>query len=102
MSKGMLKMNKPDALPWHPIEELTDKYQCELLLKAPELEDGDCNVTGVGMGYWQDDWNVPTNEHGAVREPGVEYGAWVCCKWSMSNDEWYQVECTPTHFIVLA
>lgn len=98
----MMKPNKPDVLPWHPIAELTDKYQGELLLKAPELEDGDCNVTGVGLGYWQDDYTVPCGPDGAMREEGVDYGAWVACKWSMTNDEWYETMVHPTHFIVLA
>jgi hypothetical protein len=98
----MLKMNKPDKLPWHPIEELTDKYQGELLLRAPELIDEDCNRLGVGLGYWQDGHNEPSDENGACGEEGVEYGAWLACKWSMTNDEWFQKEVTPTHFLVLA
>jgi hypothetical protein len=93
---------KPDVLPWHPIEELSDKHQGELLLRAPELIDLDCNRLGVGMGYWQDEYNVPTGPHGAIREEGVEYGAWVACKWNMTTDEWYETVCTPTHFIILA
>lgn len=98
----MLKPNKPDTLPWHPISELTDKYQGELLFKAPELVDEDCNREGVGLGYWQDDHNVPTGPQGAIREEGVEYGAFLACKWNMTSDEWGQVEINPTHFIVLA
>jgi len=97
-----MTLNKPDTLPWHPIAELQDRYQSELLLRAPELIDLDCNAEGVGLGYWQDDHNVPFDENGAKPEPGVEYGAWLACKWNMTCDEWYQVEVHPTHFIVLA
>lgn len=69
---------------WHPISELTsqERYGTEagFLLCAPELVDLDCNTHGVGPGYWQD------------------YEGWLAAKWSMSNDEWYEVKCNPTHF----
>ena len=83
------------SLPWRPIAELADRYENELLLMAPELVDLDCNVHGVGMGYWQD---------GPVDVGGVEFenGTWLACKWSMTNDEWYEVPCTPTHFLKLS
>jgi hypothetical protein len=83
-----------DRLPWHPIEELKDKYQAELLLRAPELVDLDCNSLGVGLGYWQD---------GAGDSPHSREvrGCFLACKWNMSVDEWFEVECHPTHFIVL-
>lgn len=88
---------------WRPISELTmdDKYRTDLLLRAPELVDLDCNEAGVGMGYWQDDYHVPCDEHGAVREDGREYGAWLACRWNMSCDEWYEVACTPTHYMLI-
>jgi hypothetical protein len=88
-------------LPWRPILELVseDKYDTNLLLCAPELIDLNCNPFGIGMGYFQDERDVPSNEHGAVREPGVNYDGWLACKWSMTNDEWYEVKVTPTHFI---
>jgi hypothetical protein len=98
------QQNSADVLPWHPISELKDKYQPELLLKAPELVDLDCNVEGVGMGFWQDDgllWNMSQAECDA-RDQTKDYGCWLACKWDMSNDEWRHVPCTPTHFIVLA
>lgn len=71
---------------WRPISELEDKYAPNLLLCAPELVDLDCNEHGVGMGYWQDD--------------GDDSG-FRACKWSMTNDEWYEARCSPTHFIIL-
>lgn len=91
----MIKRNPVDVLPWHPIEELQDRYQGELLLRAPELVDLDCNRLGVGMGYWQDD--AGTSEAAKKNE-----GCFLACKWSMQNDEWYEKEVNPTHFIVLA
>lgn len=86
---------------WRPIGVLPDKYSSNLLLCAPELVDLDCNEAGIGMGYWQDDYLVPTNEHGACGLPGVDYGSFVCCKWNMTNDEWYEMACNPTHYIVM-
>lgn len=86
---------------WRPIAELVDRYATNLLLCAPELVDADCNEHGVGMGYWQDDRDVPCDEHGAVHEAGVEYGGFLACRYSMTNDEWDEVRCTPTHFIVI-
>lgn len=59
-------------LPWRPIEELEwQRYGDEqgFLILAPELVDGDCNVHGVGMGYFQDDRDAPYDEHGAIRDP---------------------------------
>lgn len=76
---------------WRPIGELADKYEANLLLRAPELVDLDCNPHGVGPGYWQDD-----AEGGETSD-----GAWLCAKWSMSNDEWYERPCRPTHFLVI-
>lgn len=87
--------NPADTLPWHPISELKDRYQAELLLRAPELVSLDCNRLGVGMGYWQDDGgNSPL-----AKEKG---GCFIACRFSMTNDEWTEVECNPTHFIILA
>jgi hypothetical protein len=86
---------------WRPIAELVDRYATNLLLCAPELVDADCNEHGVGMGYWQDDRDVPCDKNGAVREPGVDYGGFLACKWSMTNDEWCETKVTPTHFIVM-
>ena len=98
-------MSDTRQLPWRPIEELDDKsrYGNEdgFLLLAPELVDLDCNTHGVGMGYYQDERDVPSGPNGAIREPGVDYGGWLACKWSMTNDEWREVPCTPTHFIRL-
>lgn len=94
MNGGAPDWNAVDKLPWHPIEELRDKYQSELLLRAPELVDLDCNTDGVGMGYWQD--GAGGSPHS--REVG---GCFLACKWSMTADEWFEVECHPTHFIVL-
>lgn len=74
---------------WRPIETLTDKYAPNLLLCAPELVDLDCNEAGIGMGYWQDDLDLP------------EKGSWLCAKWDMTDDEWREVSCTPTHYIVM-
>lgn len=97
--------DKPLPLPWRPIAELSEKERHSdeqgFLVLAPELVDDDCNVHGVGMGYFQDDRDVPSDEHGAIREEGVEYGGWLACKWSMSNDEWHEVPCTPTHYLRL-
>lgn len=90
---------------WRPIAELTEKErhgdEAGFLLCAPELVDLDCNVHGVGMGYYQDDRDMPCNEHGACGEEGVDYGGWLACQWSMTNDEWAHVSVTPTHFMRL-
>lgn len=85
-------------LPWLPIAWLDEKTrygdESGFLLLAPELVDLDCNVHGVGMGYWQDG--------AADLFPGQQVGgAWLACKWSMTNDEWYEVPCTPTHYLKL-
>lgn len=87
--------NKADTLPWHPIEELRDRYQGELMFRAPELIDEDCNRLGVGLGYWQD---------GAGHSPEAKEkcGCYLAGKWSMTSDMWYEVEIHPTHFLVLA
>lgn len=73
-------------LPWRPIAELdtNTRYGDEngFLLMAPELEDADCNVHGVGMGYFNEE-------------------TWTACKWSMVNDEWTEAVCTPTHYLRL-
>jgi hypothetical protein len=92
-----LMVARADQMPWRPIEELDERtrYGDEVgfLLLAPELVDLDCNVHGVGMGYWQD---------GAER-PGyrTEDGSWLACKWDMTDDEWREVPCTPTHYLRL-
>ena len=86
--------NEPDILPWHPIGELKDRYQSELLLMAPELIDLDCNRFGVGLGYWQDG-------AGHSQEAKERQGCFLAGKWSMTSDEWYEIEVNPTHFIVL-
>ncbi len=93
-------------LPWRPISELdkTARYGDEagFLLKAPELVDLDCNVHGIGLGYFQDGRDVPCNEHGAIWGDNPEqYDGWLACKWNMQNDEWYEVKVTPTHYIRL-
>lgn len=94
---------KNGFMAWRPIAELTKKTRYGnhdgFLLYAPELVDLDCNAQGVGMGYWQDDRDVPTDEHGAVREEGKNYGGWLACKWDMHSDAWFEVKVTPTHFI---
>lgn len=76
---------------WRPIAELTDRYAVNLLLCAPELVNADCNEHGAGMGYWQDG-----NPHDDSDE-----GSWLACRWNMTNDEWDEVKCTPTHFAVI-
>jgi hypothetical protein len=76
---------------WRPITELADRYAPNLLLRAPELVDLDCNPHGVGPGYWQDDAD-------GIK---LEKGAWLCAKWSMTSDEWYEVACQPTHYLVI-
>jgi hypothetical protein len=88
---------------WRPIAELNDqtRYRSDLLLCAPELVDLDCNVRGVGPGYWQDDRDVPTGPDGAIRKEGVDYGGFLAAKWSMTSDEWREVPVTPTHFLII-
>lgn len=75
------------SLVWRPIEELTREAKygdpSGFLLLAPELVDLECNEHGVGMGYWD----------------GAGWSA--VPKWSMHNDEWREVRCTPTHYIRL-
>ena len=104
--------NFANELPWRPIAELNGpdgKYdhkndgEAGLLLLAPELVDEDCNTHGVGMGYYQDDgkaWGMTKKEFDAVPE-GADLGSWMACKWSMTNDEWSHVCCTPTHYLRL-
>lgn len=94
-------------LPWRPISELLDRDrygdQSGFLLLAPELVDEDCNVHGVGMGYWQDDgllWHASQEECDSWPEDRPR-GSWMACKWSMTNDEWSHVCCTPTHYLRL-
>lgn len=93
-----LEVRARDTLPWIPIAELDEKTrygdESGFLLLAPELVDLDCNVHGVGMGYWQDG---PVS----IGELEREDGAWLACKWSLTNDEWYEVPCTPTHYLRL-
>ena len=72
---------------WRPINEIADRYAPNLLLCAPELVNLDCNPHGVGPGYWYND--------------ATSNGAWLCAKWSMTNDEWYEKTCRPTHFLVI-
>jgi hypothetical protein len=31
----------------------------------------------------------------------TDLGSWMACKWSMTNDEWAHVCCTPTHYLRL-
>lgn len=95
------------TIPWRPISDLPpeDKHGDEngFLLIAPELVDLDCNVHGVGMGYYQDDgllWHA-TQEECDNRDPNKDYGCWMACKWSMTNDEWSHVPCNPTHYVRL-
>lgn len=92
-------------LPWRPIAELSeiDKYGNAdgFLVLAPELVDLDCNVYGAGMGFWQDDgllWHM-SQEECDKRDREKDYGCWLACQWSMTNDEWSHVPCTPTHFL---
>ena len=73
---------------WKPIAELANKYQPNLLFCAPELVDLDCNTHGIGMGYWQDG-------------EGLTNGSFLACKWNMTNDEWDEKKCTPTHFMIM-
>jgi hypothetical protein len=95
-------------LPWRPIEELyvDGEYnhalgdsEAGILLLAPELVDLDCNVHGVGMGYYQDGPLFLSSMPAGTRE--YKEGSWLACKWSMSYDEWYEVPCKPTHYIRL-
>lgn len=76
---------------WQLIENLDreTRYGDEngFLLCAPELVDLDCNVHGVGPGYWQDDGEKPGG------------GSWLCAKFDMHSDCWNETECHPTHFI---
>lgn len=69
---------------WIKIEELSaiERHGDEagFLLCAPELVDPDCNVFGVGMGYYHPE------------------DGWQAGKWDMNNDEWREVTCNPTHF----
>lgn len=97
----------PDAMSeiWTPIDMLPDEERVQgthdgLLLCAPELVDLDCNAHGVGLGHWQDDgllWSA-TQEECDRRDPNRDYGCWLACQWSMTNDEWAHVPVTPTHF----
>lgn len=96
-----------EKLPWRPIEELTveTRYGDEagFLLMAPELVDEDCNVHGVGLGHWADDgklWHM-TQEQADAHVRTDDDGCWMACKWSMTNDEWSHVPCTPTHYLRL-
>lgn len=93
------------SLVWRPIAELDEKTRygddAGFLLCAPELVDLDCNVHGVGMGHWQDDgllWNMSQEECDHLPD-GTDTGCWMACQWSMTNDEWSHVPCTPTHYI---
>lgn len=90
---------------WRKIAELKDKYAPNLLLCAPELVDLDCNEHGIGLGYWQDDgllWDMALSQDECdKRDRSKDYGCFMACKWSMTNDEWMHVACTPTHFIEL-
>lgn len=107
-----LMIRRYDEMPWRPINELFDKdgkYDHEnddpngFLLMAPELVDEDCNVHGVGMGYWQDDgltWHATQEECDAWPDDRA-CGAFMACKWSMTNDEWAHVCCAPTHYLRL-
>jgi hypothetical protein len=98
----------PLCLPWRPIAELSEQEkrrgdEAGLLLLAPELADEDCNAHGVGMGYWQDDgraWSMTQAECDALPDD-TDLGSWMACKWSMTNDEWTHVCCTPTHYLRL-
>jgi hypothetical protein len=84
---------------WKPIAELKDRYASNLLLCAPELADTDCNEAGVGMGYWQDDRDVPLDDKPVT---GIaEYGGFLACKWNMISDEWNEVSVIPTHFMLI-
>lgn len=106
---GVRRMAESNMMPWRPISELTDQERygdddnAGFLLLAPELVDLDCNVHGVGMGFWQDDgllWNASQEECDA-RDREKDYGSWMACKWSLTNDEWRHVCCTPTHYLKL-
>lgn len=92
---------------WRPIEELSDKErygnEAGFLLLAPELVDEDCNVHGVGMGFFQDDalkWKASQEECDNWPE-GKDPGGWLAGKWSMTNDEWCTIVVHPTHYIRL-
>lgn len=96
---------KTGELPWRPISELTTetRYDNGFLLLAPELVDLDCNPCGAGMGYWQDDgllWHASQEECDKC-DRDKDYGSWMACKWSMTNDEWYHACCNPTHYLRL-
>lgn len=91
---------------WQPIKQLEDKYTTNLLLCAPELVDLDYNPAGIGMGYFQDDFwddNPDIAEAWSGTQGGStpRGGAFLCAKWNMTSDEWYETPCTPTHFILM-
>lgn len=77
---------------WHPIAELIDLHDANLLLCAPELVDLDCNPHGVAPGYWQDGPNTPG---------GDEPGEWIAAGYCMVHDCWVNRSCNPTHFMVI-
>ena len=81
---------------WQPIALLADKYSTNLLLCAPELVDLDCNVPGIGMGYYQDD-----RDRTGPEDRRSETGGFLAAKWNMTSDEWVEVPVTPTHFIIM-
>lgn len=92
---------------WRPVHELTEEDRrgdhAGFLLCAPELVDADCNEHGVGMGHWQDDgltWSMSQKEWDECDQT-KDYGCWLACQWSMTNDEWAHVSCNPTHYIRL-
>lgn len=86
---------------WLPIVELTDPYEINFLLRAPELVDLDCNPLGVAPGYWQDG-SDDAGPYWTFGEPGNQWkiqGEWVAAGYCMSHDHFMNRTCKPTHFI---
>lgn len=102
-----LMIQRYDEMPWRPIAELDETTrhgdEAGFLLLAPELVDLDCNVHGVGMGYFQDDGlcNFMTQEQCDARDRDKDHSCWIAGKWSMQNDEWHEVVVRPTHYLRL-
>jgi len=78
---------------WLPIDYLVDRYAQNLLLRAPELYDADCNPHGVSPGFWQDGGNS--------EDPVENGGAWITAGYDMNNDEFMNLVCNPTHYMII-
>lgn len=84
---------------WRPISELdrNDLYSPNLLLRAPELVNLDCNEHGVAPGYYQDDRDRV--DHNDTREDDLS--GWVAAGYDLHRDEWVALKVTPTHFMMI-